>query len=68
MRYIDREITTAEELMKKLRFASRSSFDEFCADEKVNFPKFIRIGIRRKGWFVDEVESWFKERDEARYQ
>lgn len=66
MKYMDRDILTAEELMKKLRFSSRSSFDEFCSDDRVGFPKPVRIGIRRKGWFTDEVEVWFKRRDEDR--
>lgn len=66
MKYMDRDILTAEELMNKLRFSSRSSFDEFCSDSRVAFPKSVRIGIRRKGWFKDEVEAWFKVRDEER--
>ncbi|ARF49645.1 helix-turn-helix transcriptional regulator [Pantoea stewartii] len=66
MSYLEREIITAKEIMQKLRFNARSSFDEFCSDESVNFPKAIRIGIRRKGWFVDEVESWLKNRDKER--
>ena len=66
MTYLDREIITAKELMERLRFTARSSFDEFCSDKGVNFPKAIRIGIRRKGWFVDEVEGWLKIKDEER--
>ncbi len=51
--------------MQKLRFNARSSFDEFCSDESVNFPKAIQLEFAAKGWFVDEVESWLKNRDKG---
>lgn len=67
MNNAERKLMTTPEVMARVRYKSRSAFLEFCADGVVNFPKPIRLGLRRKGWFEDEIEGWIDEQDRKRH-
>ncbi|AWK14259.1 AlpA family phage regulatory protein [Candidatus Fukatsuia symbiotica] len=61
MSMLDRKILLKKEVKSILRISADSAFDEMWKQH--DFPKPIRIGIRRTGWYADEVEGWLKERD-----
>ncbi|EMH2837796.1 helix-turn-helix transcriptional regulator [Escherichia coli] len=44
-----------------LRIKSDSTLTEMV--NKGGFPKGFRIGLRRIGWYEDEVLAWLKERE-----
>ncbi|MCU3501279.1 AlpA family phage regulatory protein [Enterobacter hormaechei subsp. hoffmannii] len=67
MNNAERKLMTTPEVMARLLYKSRSAFQEFCENDKVRFPKPIRLGLRRKGWFEDEVEAWIDEQDRKRH-
>lgn len=64
MSMLNRKILLKKEVKSILRIASDSALDEMW--KKHDFPNPIRIGIRRIGWYADEVESWLRGRDEER--
>ena len=37
---------------------SRSSISRYLADPSLGFPQPIRLGLRDRGWYSDEVEAW----------
>ncbi|HEL7984768.1 TPA: AlpA family phage regulatory protein [Escherichia coli] len=60
-----RKILIRTEVKKILRIKSDSSLQEMI--NAGEFPKGFRIGLRRVGWYEDEVLAWLKEREkEAR--
>ncbi|HAY0215089.1 TPA: AlpA family phage regulatory protein [Escherichia coli] len=57
-----RKILIRTEVKKILRIKSDSSLQEMI--NVGEFPKGFRIGLRRVGWYEDEVLAWLKEREE----
>ncbi|MFP1559240.1 helix-turn-helix transcriptional regulator [Escherichia coli] len=47
---------------KDLRIKADSSLQDMINAGK--FPKGFKIGLRRVGWYEDEVLAWLKEREE----
>ncbi len=65
MKNIHRKILFTDEVMAILRYKSRSGFDMFRTNEKNEFPKPVRIGTRRLGWFADEVDNWLQNNEKG---
>ncbi|HEL8022069.1 TPA: AlpA family phage regulatory protein [Escherichia coli] len=60
-----RKILTRREVKNILRIKADSSLQDMI--NAGEFPKGFRIGLRRVGWYEDEVLAWLKERErEAR--
>ena len=60
MRFVDRKILLKKEVKEILRVNSDSSFQEMI--NAGEFPRGFRIGLRRVGWFEDEVNAWIEQR------
>lgn len=56
----ERKILLKKEVKSILRLKSDSAFQEMI--NAGEFPKGFRIGLRRVGWFEDEVNSWLNDR------
>ncbi|EFO1483775.1 AlpA family phage regulatory protein [Escherichia coli] len=56
-----RAILLRPEVKALLRIKSDSTLTEMI--NKGGFPKGFRIGLRRIGWYEDEVLAWLKERE-----
>ncbi len=57
-----RKILIRQEVKNILRIKADSSLQDM-----INagiFPKGFKIGLRRVGWYEDEVLAWLKEREE----
>lgn len=61
-----RKLLTKKEVKEIVRIKSDTSFDDLRFDEELAFPKPIKIGLRRLGWFEDEVIAWQKKSAEMR--
>ncbi|MDM5000563.1 AlpA family phage regulatory protein [Escherichia coli] len=57
-----RKILTRQEVKNILRIKADSSLQDMINAGK--FPKGFKIGLRRVGWYEDEVLAWLKEREE----
>ena len=57
-----RKIVTRQEVKNILRIKADSSLQDMINAGK--FPKGFKIGLRRVGWYEDEVLAWLKEREE----
>ena len=65
MKNTERKILFKSEVKGIIRVKSDSSFQEMI--NAGEFPRGFRIGLRRLGWYEDEVNAWLKERElEAR--
>ncbi|NPE59304.1 AlpA family phage regulatory protein [Dickeya dadantii] len=60
MSLLERKILLKKEVKAILRVSSDSSFQEMI--NAGEFPKGFRIGLRRVGWFEDEVNTWLSQR------
>ncbi|MCX8964981.1 helix-turn-helix transcriptional regulator [Erwinia psidii] len=60
MNLLDRKILLKKEVKAILRLSSDSSFQEMI--NAGEFPKGFRVGLRRVGWFEDEVNNWLAKR------
>ena len=56
----ERQILLKAEVKKIIRVKSDSAFQEMVNTGE--FPRGFRIGLRRLGWFADEVDAWINER------
>ncbi|EAU0218082.1 AlpA family phage regulatory protein [Salmonella enterica] len=56
----NRKILLKSEVKNIIRLKSDSAFQEMI--NAGEFPRGFRIGLRRVGWFEDEVNTWLKER------
>ncbi|ELD3250740.1 AlpA family phage regulatory protein [Enterobacter hormaechei] len=60
MNHTERKILLKTEVKKIIRVKSDSAFQEMI--NAGEFPRGFRIGLRRVGWFEDEVNTWLNER------
>ncbi|EDU6304650.1 AlpA family phage regulatory protein [Salmonella enterica] len=60
MNDVKRKILLKSEVKNIIRLKSDSAFQEMI--NAGEFPQGFRIGLRRLGWFEDEVNAWLKER------
>lgn len=61
-----RKILLKNEVKEIIRVKSNSSFQEMI--NAGEFPQGFRIGLRRKGWYEDEVYAWLDLRVAERNQ
>lgn len=57
-----RKILLTSEVKSLLRIKSDSTLTKMI--NRGEFPSGFRIGLRRMGWYEDEVLAWLKEREE----
>lgn len=57
---IKRKILLKSEVKNIIRIKSDSAFQEMI--NAGEFPRGFRIGLRRVGWFEDEVNKWINDR------
>ncbi|MBA0217989.1 AlpA family phage regulatory protein, partial [Pectobacterium brasiliense] len=62
----ERKILLKKEVKAILRLKSDSAFQDMI--NAGEFPKGFRIGMRRVGWFEDEVNAWLNQRVAERDQ
>ncbi|MEQ9970111.1 AlpA family phage regulatory protein [Pectobacterium carotovorum] len=62
----ERKILLKKEVKAILRLKSDSAFQDMI--NAGEFPKGFRIGMRRVGWFEDEVNAWLNQRIAERDQ
>ncbi|WP_420901408.1 helix-turn-helix transcriptional regulator [Escherichia coli] len=55
-----RKILLKSEVKNIIRIKSDSAFQEMI--NAGEFPRGFRIGLRRVGWFEDEVNKWINDR------
>lgn len=60
MIHTERKILLKTEVKSIIRVKSDSAFQEMI--NAGEFPRGFRIGLRRVGWFEDEVNHWINER------
>lgn len=60
MSALERTILLKAEVKAALRIKSDSAFQEMI--NAGEFPKGFRIGLRRVGWFEEEVNEWINDR------
>lgn len=60
MTYTERKILLKAEVKNFIRVKSDSAFQDMI--NAGEFPKGFRIGLRRVGWFEDEVNAWIDQR------
>ncbi|QPR28572.1 AlpA family phage regulatory protein [Edwardsiella hoshinae] len=60
MSLTERKILLKREVKKILRLQSDSAFQDMI--NAGEFPRGFRIGLRRVGWFEDEVSAWLEDR------
>ncbi|WP_313667961.1 AlpA family phage regulatory protein [Atlantibacter sp.] len=60
MNNTERKILLKPEVKKIIRIKADSAFQEMI--NAGEFPRGFRIGLRRLGWFEDEVNVWIEER------
>lgn len=60
MNNTERKILLKPEVKKIIRIKADSAFQEMI--NAGEFPRGFRIGLRRLGWFEDEVNVWLEER------
>lgn len=56
----EREILLKQEVKNIIRIKADSAFHEMI--KRGEFPAGFKIGLRRVGWYKDEVYSWLDER------
>lgn len=56
----ERKILLKSEVKNILRVKADSAFQEMI--NAGEFPRGFRIGLRRLGWFEDEVNAWLNKR------
>lgn len=64
MTALKRTILLRHEVKAILRMKSDSAFQEMINAGK--FPRGFLVGLRRKGWYEDEVYGWLAEREALR--
>lgn len=57
-----RKIIFRQEVKKILRIRADSTLQSMI--NAGEFPDGFRVGLRRRGWYEDEVLAWLKEREE----
>jgi len=60
MIHTERKILLKAEVKKIIRVKSDSAFQEMI--NAGEFPRGFRVGLRRLGWFEDEVDKWLVKR------
>lgn len=54
---ISRKVISRNEVKNLLHIKSDSAFNNFRKKE-LTFPRPVKIGLRRIGWFEDELTEW----------
>lgn len=60
MKHTERKILIKKEVKDIIRIKSDAAFQEMI--NAGEFPRGFRIGLRRVGWFEDEVNKWLDDR------
>ncbi|WP_237932363.1 helix-turn-helix transcriptional regulator [Buttiauxella sp. S19-1] len=60
MDHTERKILIKKEVKEIIRIKSDAAFQEMI--NVGEFPRGFRIGLRRVGWFEDEVNKWLNDR------
>ena len=60
MNHTERKILIKKEVKDIIRIKSDAAFQEMI--NAGEFPRGFRIGLRRVGWFEDEVNKWVDDR------
>lgn len=66
MSLLDRKILLKKEVEEIVRVRSDSAFQEMI--NVGEFPRGFRLGLRRVGWFEDDVNAWLEKRIAERDQ
>ncbi|WP_142482872.1 helix-turn-helix transcriptional regulator [Klebsiella pneumoniae] len=60
MNHTERKILIKKEVKDIIRIKSDAAFQEMI--NAGEFPRGFRIGLRRVGWFEDEMNKWLDDR------
>jgi prophage regulatory protein len=64
MRTENRKVLLIGEVLAIMRMKSKTSLYDLI--QSGGFPRGVRIGLKRRGWYEDDVYAWMEQKGEGR--